>query len=318
MTNIRMFLLLSVLSFVFIAGCHVEGPGGSASATCTSGIADDGIACTVDVCPVSGGAYQHITDDALCAAGQMCVAGSGCVARSPECPASCDDHIGCTTDSCDATTHRCVNAPTDSLCASDEECSATAGCQSVTPPPDMGTFTCPDGRIGDAIRIHPESVTGVMSIGSVASASGPAVAPVALVHPGVIAWGLNFGHPLATPSDRDAAGDMHVGAPGAPYEYGIDGTAGGGINTMLYVDNADVVFNWSDLRPMNGSFASAIGYWVEVRQHGTWVRLPDAFVRVAYDTVGMRWSDARELDPSLRNTVAVRVVITTSGALCSP
>ncbi|KAA0205903.1 hypothetical protein EDM68_04085 [Candidatus Uhrbacteria bacterium] len=141
------FLVGSMLA----AGFAVTGCTAFVSPTTSTciGDADDGVACTVAVCPAGGGEYQHIPNDALCASGQMCHATNGCVARDPGCPASCADAFACTVDSC--VSGSCRHTANDDACPGDAVCRANeadapSGC--YTPPTDEGCETnadCNDG-----------------------------------------------------------------------------------------------------------------------------------------------------------------------------
>lgn len=140
------FSMAAAACAVMINGCTAFGPrNGDDDPVCT-GTLDDGVACTVDVCPASGGAYQHIPSDALCASGQMCSATAGCVARDPGCPTSCDDGLACTADSCLA--GACRHRANDDACPGAAICRATAadapsGC--FTPPVEECSGGCNDG-----------------------------------------------------------------------------------------------------------------------------------------------------------------------------
>lgn len=140
------FSMAAAACAVMINGCTAFGPrNGDDDPMCT-GAMDDSIACTVDVCPASGGAYQHIPSDALCASGQMCSVTAGCVARDPACPVSCDDSIGCTVDTC--VEGACRNRANDDACPGAAICRASAadgpsGC--YTPPVEECSGGCDDG-----------------------------------------------------------------------------------------------------------------------------------------------------------------------------
>lgn len=143
MTRNRLFLVCSMAAAAFaVSSCTAFGlmPTGTAC----EGDADDGIACTVDVCAAAGGAYQHIPNDALCASGEMCSVTAGCVDRDPACPASCDDGIACTVDSC--VSGACRHTANDSLCSSGTcRASATDGATGCyVPPTDEGCETNAD------------------------------------------------------------------------------------------------------------------------------------------------------------------------------
>ncbi|MEK7473795.1 MAG: hypothetical protein AAB668_03690 [Patescibacteria group bacterium] len=135
MKTIHGFLFCSMAAAAFaVSGCTAFGPM-PIDAIC-DGLDDDGVACTVTVCPAAGGAYQHIPNDALCASGQMCSATAGCVPRDSACPASCDDEIACTVDSC--VSGACRRTANDSLCSSGTcRASAADGASGCYTPPTM-------------------------------------------------------------------------------------------------------------------------------------------------------------------------------------
>ena len=119
---------------VLVACSDSSGPrfgAGDASAmsACSSNAqCDDRIACTRDVCVV-GGVCEHLVDNSMCTAPQVCMVGVGCAApgaRRCARTADCDDSVACTRDTClvDGT---CRNTPQDSECPSGQTCRAT-GC----------------------------------------------------------------------------------------------------------------------------------------------------------------------------------------------
>src|SRR5690242_14328928 len=135
MNTLRMLLSFSIL-FVFVAGCHVEGPLGPT--TCTGSA--DAFSCTTDVCDATSMAFVSIPVDANCGAGRFCRPSdpshdsAGCVGTPPPvCAMSCDDGVACTRDYCDSGT--CRHAADSSLCASGQVCDATDGCTGSGPPP---------------------------------------------------------------------------------------------------------------------------------------------------------------------------------------
>lgn len=129
----------SLVTLLFIASCSDDsgprfGAGDSgASMTCASNAqCDDRISCTRDVCVV-GGVCEHITDNTMCTAPQVCTAGVGCAApgaRRCARTADCEDNVPCTRDTClvDGT---CRNAPQDEMCPSGQRC-LTTGCGTGT------------------------------------------------------------------------------------------------------------------------------------------------------------------------------------------
>jgi hypothetical protein len=128
---------------VFFAGCFAMPP---TTGVMCDGLADDGVACTTDVCAADGD-YDHILNDELCASSEMCTA-SGCVPRDPACPASCDDGIACTVDSC--VSGACRHTASDELCSSGtcraSEADGASGC--YTPPTEEecdSNVDCNDG-----------------------------------------------------------------------------------------------------------------------------------------------------------------------------
>jgi len=75
----------------------------------TCGDCDDEIACTRDLCLITG-ECTHVPDSGLCNIGDTCDPGSGCK-RSTCVPPDCDDHDPCTADNCDLETTTCTNEP---------------------------------------------------------------------------------------------------------------------------------------------------------------------------------------------------------------
>lgn len=120
---------------LLIAGCSDPTPArfvpadAGAGAMCTSSAqCDDNIPCTRDLCVV-GGVCEHLTDNGMCAAPQVCVAGVGCAAsgaRRCARTADCEDNVPCTRDTC-LVDGVCRNAPQDEMCPSGQRCLAT-GC----------------------------------------------------------------------------------------------------------------------------------------------------------------------------------------------
>lgn len=128
MKNPSAFLVhMAAAAFAVMSGCTAFGPAPRDLTPACTGMLNDGIACTADFCPSTGGPHLHFPTDAACAAGQMCDATRGCVARDPSCPATCDDGIRCTADSC--VSGACRNSPDDSACFADEVCVPTRGCE---------------------------------------------------------------------------------------------------------------------------------------------------------------------------------------------
>ncbi|MEZ4391067.1 MAG: hypothetical protein R3A48_08230 [Polyangiales bacterium] len=123
------------LALFAMLGCSDSGTrsfGAADAATasaCTSNAqCDDRIPCTRDVCVV-GGVCEHLADNSMCAAPQVCTVGVGCAApgaRRCARAADCDDNVACTRDSClvDGT---CRNSPQDDQCPSGQRCLET-GC----------------------------------------------------------------------------------------------------------------------------------------------------------------------------------------------
>jgi len=307
-----------------IAGCHVAGPLTPAPATCT-GTLDDRVACTLDSCPVAGGAYQHLPYDGLCSSEQVCNATLGCVARPATCPVSCDDSVACTADSC--VDSRCVHAFNDAACGADAECTVT-GCVSITPPPPVDGFACvfTDGahRIGYAVRVRASGMTGVRTVPSNTGETRAMSASFTRL------WALG------TPEGSVGGGGIETGTDGWT-TYSLVGTAGGGINAHPFIErwrygapefNRDIL-NVADLRFFQGQTCDDIGVDVEVCMNPSgcvssgWVALPSRFCTVAPDTVGRQfWSADPVLDPAVRGSVAIRLVIWTNGsndtAACVP
>ncbi len=129
-TSPRFFALFSLLAVT----CSGDPPArfgsdaGTAAACSSNAQCDDRIACTRDVCVV-GGICEHLTDNAMCTAPQVCTVGVGCAApgaRRCARVSDCDDSVACTRDTClvDGT---CRNTPQDSECPSGQTCRAT-GC----------------------------------------------------------------------------------------------------------------------------------------------------------------------------------------------
>jgi hypothetical protein len=162
--NLR-FLVGAMLAAGFavtFSGCYAADP--SYGAEC-AGEPDDGVACTLDVCPADGVAYRHLPFDAACGVGQMCSATAGCVTREPACPASCDDGVACTADAC--VDGACRHATNDDACPDGATCRAleadgVSGC--YTPPPVACDDGCDDSVActvdvcsGDVCRFIPDA-----------------------------------------------------------------------------------------------------------------------------------------------------------------
>lgn len=147
MKTIHGFLVCSMAVAAFaVSSCTAFGP--MPTGTACEGDADDGIACTVDVCAADGD-YDHIPNDGACASDEMCTS-IGCVDRDPACPASCDDEVACTADSC--VDGACDHVPNHDACPSDQRCGST-GCYT---PPTMeecsSNAACNDGLSCSADR----------------------------------------------------------------------------------------------------------------------------------------------------------------------
>jgi hypothetical protein len=107
-------------------------------------VADDGVACTIDICdPVAG--VANVPDDSTCSDSNVCTgtefcdATLGCQAGTP---LAVDDGIACTLDGCDPV-HGAVNEPNHdacndgSLCNGDEICDVALGCLEGEAPPAL-------------------------------------------------------------------------------------------------------------------------------------------------------------------------------------
>jgi len=115
---------------------------------CITGICDDGVACTIDICDELNDTCINTPDDSACDDGLFCNGAEtcdpilGCQAGTPP---DCDDGIPCTIDACDEVNDTCTHTPDDSVCSDGlycngtEVCDPTLGCQSVAPP------DCDDG-----------------------------------------------------------------------------------------------------------------------------------------------------------------------------
>ena len=76
-----------------------------------------------------GGVCEHLADNSMCVAPQVCTVGVGCAApgaRRCTRTSDCEDNIPCTRDTC-LVDGVCRNAPQDEMCPSGQRCLAT-GC----------------------------------------------------------------------------------------------------------------------------------------------------------------------------------------------
>jgi hypothetical protein len=110
--------------------------------------ADDGVACTVDVCDENSDACINVADDGLCDDGEFCNGGESCHPLDgcqDGTPVVCDDSVGCTNDACDEDVDACTFVPDasscqdDSVCNGPEVCDPAADCQ-----PSLGDLDCND------------------------------------------------------------------------------------------------------------------------------------------------------------------------------
>lgn len=325
--------MLAASFAVLFTGCYARGPSGPTPPPVTcSGTLDDGVACTVDVCPAAGGAHLHIPSDGLCAAGQSCTA-TGCVSRDPACPASCDDGIACTVDSC--VSGSCRHSPDDSACSESCTCNpghADADSRGCVSPPDGPGPTVPgfhcvytDGahRIGYAVRVRSSGMTGVRTIPSNTGETRAMSASQTRL------WALG------TTDGSIGGGGVDTGSDGWT-TYSLVGTAGGRINTHPFQDrwlygapayDRDIL-NIADLRSFAGMTCDDVGIDVQVCMNPSgcvssgWVDLPARFCVIGPDTVARPFWNDPVIAPELRNTVVTRAVITTDGsndtATCAP
>lgn len=123
-----------VLLFAIALGLGCTGPSVSTDGgqPCNfDSDCDDGLACTVDSCGVSG-LCRHDGIDERCDPGMVCETGRGCVSTA-SCASDddCDDAIACTTDSC-GVGGVCNHTPIDERCGDGETCDRSMGC--VGPP----------------------------------------------------------------------------------------------------------------------------------------------------------------------------------------
>ena len=159
---------------------------------CTSAAqCDDGFACTLDGCGVSG-ACTHTSIDAMCAMGESCVVGTGCIRRGgtactgdADCddgnfcngtercvgrtcvmpiPEDCDDGNACTVDTCDVSLDRCVRE-------------TAPGCDAGVAPGDAGAgpFEAPRDYAGRFLLVPAQSSgcgAATYSISSVSFSAG--------------------------------------------------------------------------------------------------------------------------------------------------
>ena len=102
-----------------------------------SGLCDDGVDCTNDVCDATldclNTPNDFICDDGTECTSDLCDAVAGCINTVDE--FICDDGVDCTLDSCDVVSGTCVNTPTASLCddglfCTIDVCDTTLGCLS--------------------------------------------------------------------------------------------------------------------------------------------------------------------------------------------
>ncbi len=121
------------------------GSGDAGARVCSVDLdCDDGIACTLDSCGVSG-RCEPLPLDELCMPGETCAVGVGCRAgQSCTSTAECDDGIACTVEQCVAG-GSCRITPLDARCtAPTPVCDPAMGCVA-----DSGCST--DGECDDAI-----------------------------------------------------------------------------------------------------------------------------------------------------------------------
>ncbi|HVM90740.1 MAG TPA: hypothetical protein VMU11_02505 [Verrucomicrobiae bacterium] len=326
MTNIRTFLFLSVLSFVFVAGCHVEGPAGPTTCTGTA----DAFACTVEVCDSATMCIAEVPHDEICGAGRFCRPSdpshdaNGCIGTPPPvCAMSCDDGVACTHDYCDS--GACRHTADSALCADGQVCDLTDGCiGSTMPPPDGFSCVFTDGatRIGYAVRVR---ASGMHDVHTVPDNTG---ATMSMNSSMVRLWALG------TSDGSIGGGGIDTGSDGWT-TYSLVGTAGGGINTHPFITrwrygapefNRDIL-NVADLQELGGRTCASLGIEVQTCMNpsgcssssSSWVALPAAFCTIAPDTVGRTfWSEDPVLSPDIRGDVAMRAVIWTDGSIDSP
>jgi hypothetical protein len=325
MNHRSMFALVFTLAAGFaVAGCHVEGPGGSASATCT-GTADT-FSCTDDICPTGGGVLVEVPIHSRCGAGGSCRPdlpghdAAGCVGGTPPpvCATNCDDHIACTVDDCNAGV--CRNTATDSLCPGGE-CTAT-GCVSMMPPPPTGfhcVWTNSANRIGYAVRVRATGMSGVRTIPDSTGAT------MAMSGSHIRLWALGTGAAI----DDDASGWA---------TYSLIGTPGGRINTHPFIGTWRIgmdhafdrdILNIADLQADGALTAHDLGLEAQVclnvsgcTHDSDWVNLPSQFYVIDVDTVDTRFWDDPAISSSLHGQQVMRAVLFTNGsdssASCTP
>lgn len=128
----RLTRVCALATLAFAGACADNTPGrpmpDGGMRCLTAAQCDDGLACTVDNCGVSG-TCEHMALDALCPMGQTCAPLVGCTASRPCTMSSeCDDMIPCTVDSC-AVGGMCAHMPVDALCTMPGQvCNVTTGC----------------------------------------------------------------------------------------------------------------------------------------------------------------------------------------------
>jgi hypothetical protein len=134
----RAFAFLACVFVGCASGTPMREPDAGGPFRCASDEdCDDGAACTIDACGVTG-TCEFTPVNERCPAGQTCVAGRGCVeGRTCTTTADCDDSIACTIDSCGVggtcrhmPIHERCTDPAAPMCDPARGCVAGTGCRS--------------------------------------------------------------------------------------------------------------------------------------------------------------------------------------------
>ena len=150
----------------------------------------DSVDCTADLCDDVNQQCVFITDDSLCAPGQVCDPKAGCFTESecrldvdcddglvcngaetcvantcrPGIPLDCDDGVACSTDGCDEETGACQSVPDHTLCLPTELCNLLDDC--TVRPPCTRDDDCDDASFCNGVETC-DSVTGLCIPGAV-------------------------------------------------------------------------------------------------------------------------------------------------------
>ncbi len=135
----------------------------------TAPAADDGVACTDDICDEVNDLIVNTANDANCDDTQFCNGAETCDAaldcQAGTAPAS-DDGVACTDDSCDEVADVIVNTPNNAncddaqFCNGAETCDAALDCQAGTAPASDDGVACTDDscdEVGDVIVNTPNN-----------------------------------------------------------------------------------------------------------------------------------------------------------------